>query len=56
MDGSRIACKQWRKWTGLPFDRDGAVVVPGALVRVHCDIAAGHAVYVEPNVWVEHRT
>ncbi|WKX73207.1 N-acetyltransferase [Streptomyces sp. XD-27] len=45
---------QWRAWTGLPFDRDGAVEVPGALVPVHCDTAFDRAVYVEPNVWVRH--
>lgn len=45
---------QWREWTGLPFDRSGNVVVPGALVPVHVDVAQGHAVYVEPNVWVHH--
>src|SRR5690606_39308487 len=28
---------QWRRWTGLPFDRDGDTDVPGALVPVHCD-------------------
>jgi hypothetical protein len=47
---------QWRGWTGLPFDRTGPVAVPGALVPVHCDVAADLAVYVEPNVWVRHRT
>ncbi|MFC6063516.1 hypothetical protein [Streptomyces ochraceiscleroticus] len=46
---------QWRRWTGLPFDHDGAVEVPGALVPVHCDTTQDHAVYVEPNVWVRHR-
>ncbi|MBA0053281.1 N-acetyltransferase [Streptomyces sp. AJS327] len=46
---------QWRRWTGLPFDRDGAVAVPGALAPVHCDTAHDQAVYVEPNVWVRHR-
>ncbi|KRV48867.1 acetyltransferase-like protein [Wenjunlia vitaminophila] len=46
---------RWRQWTGLPFDRDGAVTVPGALVPVHCDTTHDHAVYVEPNVWVRHR-
>ncbi|MGW5121142.1 N-acetyltransferase [Streptomyces noursei] len=48
--------EQWRGWTGLPFDRDGRIDVPGALVPVHCDTAHDHAVYVEPNVWVRHRT
>ncbi|MFE6223372.1 MULTISPECIES: hypothetical protein [unclassified Streptomyces] len=46
--------EQWRKWTGLPFDTDGPVEVPGALVPVHCEAARGYAVYVEPNVWVRH--
>ncbi|NUT50102.1 MAG: N-acetyltransferase [Saccharothrix sp.] len=45
---------QWRAWTGLPFDRDGDVEVPGALVPVCCDLAFDSAVYVEPNVWVRH--
>jgi hypothetical protein len=45
---------EWRDWTGLPFDTPGPVVVPGALVPVHCDPAQDMAVYVEPNVWVWH--
>ncbi|MFD0745703.1 hypothetical protein ACFQ1L_30640 [Phytohabitans flavus] len=44
----------WRDWTGLPFDTPGPVLVPEALVPVHCDLARGSAVYVEPNVWVRH--
>ncbi|MFE7777996.1 N-acetyltransferase [Streptomyces sp. NPDC057445] len=47
--------EQWRDWTGLPFDTDGPVTVPGALVPVNCSTAHGYAVYVEPNVWVRHR-
>ncbi|GFH64062.1 hypothetical protein Sgou_30120 [Streptomyces gougerotii] len=47
--------EQWRDWTGLPFDTEGPVEVPGALVPVHCSLTHGHAVYVEPNVWVRHR-
>jgi hypothetical protein len=45
---------EWREWTGLPFDTTGDVVVPSALVPVHCDVDHNHAVYVEPNVWVRH--
>ncbi len=48
--------EEWREWTGLPFDRTGPVVVPGALSPVHCDVEHGIASYVEPNVWVIHRT
>ena len=46
---------QWRNWTGLPFDLSGDVVVPGALVPVHASVEHDHAVYVEPNVWMQHR-
>ncbi|MEU9185291.1 N-acetyltransferase [Streptomyces sp. NPDC048484] len=45
---------EWRGWTGLPFDKEGQIEVPGALVPVHCEPARGYAVYVEPNVWVRH--
>ncbi|MGW2234032.1 N-acetyltransferase [Streptomyces sp. NPDC001759] len=45
---------QWRQWTGLPFDGDGDIDVPGALAPVHCDTARDQAVYVEPNVWIRH--
>jgi hypothetical protein len=45
---------EWRAWTGLPFDADGDVLVPEALVPVRCDIAHDRAVYAEPNVWVRH--
>ncbi|WP_328494545.1 N-acetyltransferase [Streptomyces sp. NBC_00414] len=45
---------EWRAWTGLPFDKEGQVEVPGALVPVHSEPSLGYAVYVEPNVWVRH--
>lgn len=44
----------WRRWTGLPFDRDGFVVVRGGLVPVFVSARHDIAVYVEPNVWVLH--
>jgi GNAT superfamily N-acetyltransferase len=47
--------EEWREWTGLPFDAPGEVVVPGALVPVHCVPEHDYAVYVEPNVWLRHR-
>jgi hypothetical protein len=46
---------QWRAWTSLPFDTSGDVVVPGALVPVHASVEHDHAVYVEPNVWMQHQ-
>ena len=48
--------EEWRDWTGLAFDRTGAVAVPGALTPVYCDFEHGTATYVEPNVWVRHRS
>lgn len=45
---------QWRTWTGLPFDSDGDVDVPGALTPVRVSQNHDHAVYVEPNVWIHH--
>lgn len=45
---------QWRDWTGLPFDTDGWVEVPEALVPVRCVPVHDYAVYVEPNVWIRH--
>lgn len=45
---------EWRAWTGLPFTESGGVLVPGALVPVHVSVEQDHAVYVEPNVWVQH--
>ncbi len=47
--------EQWREWTGLPFDRDGTLIVSGALAPVHVSLIHNHAVYVEPNVWMHHR-
>ncbi|MBV1852315.1 N-acetyltransferase [Catellatospora tritici] len=47
---------EWRDRTGLPFDADGPVHVPFALTPVNVDVAHDSAVYVEPNVWVRHRT
>ncbi|GAA2597492.1 MULTISPECIES: N-acetyltransferase [Streptomyces] len=44
----------WRRWTGLPFDTEGDIEVPGGLVPVRCEPARGYAVYVEPNVWMRH--
>lgn len=44
----------WRRVTGLPFDRSGQVIVPGALVPVHVSVEHDYAVYVEPAVWMRH--
>ncbi len=43
-----------RRWTAMEFAASGPVAVSGALVPVHVSLEQGHAVYVEPNVWVRH--
>jgi GNAT superfamily N-acetyltransferase len=46
--------QQWRAWTGLAFDHDGEVIVPGALAPVLVSTRHDIGAYVEPNVWVLH--
>jgi GNAT superfamily N-acetyltransferase len=46
---------EWSGWTGMPFDRSGAAIVPGALSPVHVSVEQNHAVYIEPNLWIHHR-
>jgi hypothetical protein len=47
---------EWEDWTGMRFPDSGPYVVPGALVPVEIDRDADQGRYVEPNVWVRHRT
>jgi len=44
----------WSLWTGMPFDRSGEMLVPGALAPVLVSLEQDYAVYVEPNVWIRH--
>lgn len=48
--------REWRDWTGLPFDHSGPVLIPKALAPAWCDVEHDWAVYVEPNVWIRHCT
>jgi hypothetical protein len=47
---------EWEEWTGMAFPDSGPYVVPGALVPVEIDRQRDQGRYVEPNVWVRHRT
>jgi len=44
----------WSRWTGTPFDQSGDVLVTGALSPLMVSLEQDCAVYIEPNVWVEH--
>jgi GNAT superfamily N-acetyltransferase len=46
---------EWTQWTGLAFSASGPAIVPGALSPIHVSLEQDHAVYVEPNLWVQHR-
>ena len=46
---------EWSRWTGLGFTASGPAIVPGALSPIHVSLEQDHAVYVEPNLWVQHR-
>ena len=47
---------EWEEWAGMRFPASGTYVVPGALEPVEMDVPADHGIYVEPNVWMHHRT
>jgi GNAT superfamily N-acetyltransferase len=45
---------QWSKWTGMTFEKSGAIAVAGALSPVYISLEQDYGVYVEPGVWVHH--
>ena len=45
---------EWRSWTGLPLTQSGAVAIEGGLSPLLVSVEQDSAVYVEPNVWIEH--
>jgi GNAT superfamily N-acetyltransferase len=47
---------EWEAWTEMRFPESGAYVVPGALVPVEIDCERDRGRYIEPNVWMLHRS
>jgi hypothetical protein len=47
---------EWEEWAGMRFPASGVYAVPGALEPVEIDVTADRGVYIEPNVWMHHRT
>ena len=45
----------WQRWTGMTFTRTGDYIIPGALERVHIDLAKDSGTYNDPNIWMVHR-
>lgn len=51
----RATVAQWEAWTAMVFAATGDYVVPGALSPVRIDRERDLGVYVEENLWVQHR-
>jgi hypothetical protein len=47
---------EWERWTGMAFPASGDYVVPRALVPVTIDRGRDEGRYVEPNVWMRHKS
>lgn len=45
---------QWSRWTGMTFEKSGAVAVSGALSPIYICLEQDYGVYVEPGVWIHH--
>lgn len=46
---------EWQAWTGMVFPDSGEYVIPDGLSTLRIDRDTDRGVYVEPNVWVQHR-
>lgn len=47
---------EWKAWTNLDFPGSGSFIVPGALSPVSIDLERKQGIYIEPNVWILHKT
>ena len=47
---------EWEKWTGLIFPGSGDYIIDKALIPVNIDKKNGTGKYIEPNVWIMHKT
>jgi hypothetical protein len=46
---------EWQTWTGLALPDSGDYVIPDGLGVLRVDRDTDTGVYVEPNIWVQHR-
>jgi GNAT superfamily N-acetyltransferase len=51
----RGSIHDWENWTGMKFSETGKYNIPGALESVEFDIKKDVGIYIELNVWVEHK-
>lgn len=45
----------WETWFGMRFPVSGTFVVDDLLAPLQIDVEASLGIYIEPNIWVEHR-
>ena len=46
---------QWENWTEMEFPASGRYVINQGLVPLEINKETNTGVYIEPNVWIEHR-
>lgn len=46
---------QWQDWAGLRFPVSGKYAFAGGLAPLDVDVEGDSAVYVEPNLWMQHQ-
>ncbi|MFZ0168082.1 MAG: hypothetical protein WAL64_01515 [Candidatus Dormiibacterota bacterium] len=46
---------EWESWAAMAFPQSGRYVVPGALDLVEINREVDRGVYVETNLWMQHR-
>lgn len=46
---------EWQTWSVMVFPDSGDYVIPDGLSTLRIDREADEGVYVEPNVWLQHR-
>jgi GNAT superfamily N-acetyltransferase len=47
---------EWEDWTGLKYPQSGEYVFADALVPIKMNVKRDEGVYIEPNVWMVHKT
>jgi hypothetical protein len=52
----RGSVSDWEDWTGLRLPESGEYVIPGALVPLSISTEHDQGLYVEPNLWMLHKT
>jgi GNAT superfamily N-acetyltransferase len=46
---------EWERWTKMAFPSSGRYVIPDGLSVLNIDVDQDRGIYVEPNIWMQHR-